>query len=304
MKFNTLIEVITHFSDKNKCEDYLAEMRWNGSITCVFCNHNKIYQLKRKNRRYKCSNCQKQFSVIKGTIFENSPLSLQKWFTALYLISAHRKGISSVQLASDLGVTQKTAWFMLQRIRFALKTKNFDAKMDGVIQCDESYFGGKNKYRHHDKKVANSQGRSLKTKTPVFGVMHNTGQVRTIVIPDTKAKTIKPIIETMVSEGSIIVTDEWKAYKNLPAKYQHIEIKHAEEEYVRGAFHTNTIEGFWGLFKRGIYGIYHQVSPKHLHRYCDEFSYRYNNRNLTDIDRFVFTLQKVNCRLTYNELIE
>ncbi|PSL50376.1 transposase-like zinc ribbon protein [Chitinophaga niastensis] len=300
---SNLIRISDDFNSPEACMNYLAKMRWNGKIKCAFCEHDKVYELKGKYKRYKCSNCRKQFSVTKGTIFENSPIPLQKWFTAIHILSAHKKGISSIQLGKDLKVTQKTAWFMTQRIRYTLKTRSFN-KMDGVIQCDESFIGGKNKNRHGDKKVPNTQGRSLKTKTPVFGIMHSTGVIYTQVIPDTKAKTIKPIIKNLIESGSIIVTDEWKAYRNMPADYMHIVLRHTEEEYARGAFHNNTIEGFWSQLKRGIYGIYHHVSPKHLHRYCDEFSYRYNTRKMKDAERFEDTMEKISCRLTYKMLTQ
>jgi transposase-like protein len=301
MKFNNLIDVTKFFEEKQNCIDYLNEIRWNGKVQCPFCNHDKVYELKGKNKRYKCASCRKQFSAIKGTIFENSPISLQKWFIAVYIISAHKKGVSSVQLASDLGVTQKTAWFMGQRIRYALKVKSF-TKMKDVVQCDESFIGGKNKNRHYEKKVQESQGRSVKDKTPILGMIQNGGQLHTCVIEDTKATTIKPIIAELVEQGSIVVTDEWLGYTGLNKDYAHIVLNHREDEYVRGAFHTNSIEGFWSLLKRGIYGIYHQVSPKHLHRYCDEFSFRYNTRKIANNQRFDYSLKSVNCRLTYKEL--
>lgn len=303
MYFSNFLEIIQYFSDRQRCIEYLKENRWKGNVCCPHCNHEKVYELKGANKRFKCAGCRKQFTVIKGTIFEHSPIPLQKWFAAIYVISSHKKGISSCQLAKDLGITQKTAWFMEQRIRFALKIKSFD-KMDGVISVDEVFIGGKNRNRHADKKVPESQGRSVKDKVPVLGIIKSGGNVHAEVIKNTKAKTIKPIIEKMVANGSIVVTDEWKAYKKLPDKYSHVVINHKDNEYVRGAFHTNNIENFWSLFKRGIYGIYHQVSPKHLHRYCDEFSYRFNTRNFSESDRFAFTLGLADKnRLMYRELV-
>ena len=192
---------------------------------------------------------------------------------------------------------------MLGRIRLAFQVKPTGNKMDGLVQADESFFGGKNKNRHADKKVFESQGRSVKDKTPVLGMIQTGGKLHTQVIPDTKAKTIKPIIEKLVTEGSIVVTDEWLGYTGLEKKYAHIVINHKNDEYVRGAFHTNNIENFWSLLKRGIYGIYHQVSPKHLHRYCDEFAYRFNARKITDCKRFDISLKSADRRLTYKELI-
>lgn len=305
MEFSNLTQLTEYFSDKQKCVEYLTNLRWAGNVTCTFCGHDKVYELKGANKRFKCAKCRQQFSAIKGTIFENSPISLQTWFVAVYILTAHKKGISSVQLATDLGVTQKTAWFMAHRIRFALKVKSFDTQMDGIIQADETFMGGKNKNRHADKKVPESQGRSVKDKTPVLGMVDDEGNVRTHVIPNTQAKTIKPIIEKMVKSGSIVVTDEWQAYRQLRMNYIHVVVNHNEGKYVNGPYSTNRIEGFWSILKRGVYGIYHQVSAKHLHRYCDEFSYRYNSRQIKANERFEATIQDTHsCRLTYKELIK
>jgi transposase-like protein len=218
----------------------------------------------------------------------------------MYLIASHKKGISSHQLHRDLGITQKTAWFILHRIREALRDKNSPLLTD-VVEVDETFVGGKNKNRHADKKVENSQGRSVKDKTPVVGVMQRGGRVITQVVRDTKAENLHPIIVNAVKSGSIVITDEWRAYQGLDG-FSHVVVSHTEGEYVRGAFHNNTIEGFWSLLKRGLYGIYHQVSPKHLSRYCNEFTYRYNSRKMKDCERFEITLQRVNGRLKYKDL--
>lgn len=305
MEFTNLAQLTEYFADKQTCIDYLTKLRWDGNVTCTFCGHDKVYELKGANKRFKCAKCRQQFSAIKGTIFENSPIPLQKWFIAVYILTAHKKGISSIQLGVDLGVTQKTAWFMAHRIRFALKVKSFDIQMDGVVQADETFMGGKNKNRHADKKVPHSQGRSVKDKTPVFGMADNNGEVRTQVVPNTRTKTLKPIIAEMVKKGSIVVTDEWVAYRHLAKNYKHVVVNHKEEKYVCDGFSTNRIEGFWSILKRGVYGIYHQVSPKHLHRYCDEFSFRYNSREVNAMERFEASIQDVHqCRLTYQELIK
>jgi len=303
MEFTTLAQLTEHFADKQTCIDYLTSLRWAGKVTCTFCGNEKVYELKGSTKRFKCAKCRKQFSAIKGTIFENSPISLQTWFIAVYILTAHKKGISSVQLATDLGVTQKTAWFMAHRIRFALKAKSFDTQLGGTVQVDETFMGGKNKNRHADKKVEASQGRSVKDKTPVLGIVSEEGEVRTQVIANTQAKTIKPIIQQMVKEGSILVTDEWQAYRDLRKNYLHVVVNHKEGKYVNGPYSTNRIEGFWSILKRGVYGIYHQVSAKHLHRYCDEFSFRYNSREVDAMERFEASIQDVHqCRLTYHQL--
>ncbi|MDQ2752192.1 MAG: IS1595 family transposase [Bacteroidota bacterium] len=301
--FKNLIEATQYFSDKQTCIDYLTKMRWNGNVTCAHCNHNKVYELKGANKRYKCAKCRKQFSAIKGTIFENSPISLQKWFIAMYILYSHKKGISSCQLAKDLGVTQKTAWFMGQRIRFAAQTKNFAKPvMSTVVECDETYVGGKEKNKHKSKRIEGSQGRSGKGKTAVFGLLERNGVVVAMKVTNTQKDTLQPLIEQYVSEGSTIMTDEWLAYKGLQKKFKHGVVNHGAGIYVIDINHTNTIEGFWSLLKRGIIGIYHQVSPKHLDRYVDEFEYRYNNRKLSESTRFENLLSLASKRLTYKNL--
>ncbi|MEP6683085.1 MAG: IS1595 family transposase [Parafilimonas sp.] len=304
--FKSFAEMLQMLPDDNSCREYLELIRWNGEQRCPDCGSTENYKLKAKGifkGLYKCSNCRERYTVTVGTMFEGSHISLRKWFIAIYIFSSHKKGISSHQLARDLGITQKSAWFMLGRIRLAFEGKEVK-QMDGVIAADETFIGGKNKNRHADKKVLESQGRSVKDKKPVLGLLKAGGNVHLSVVPDTKATTLKLIIETMVATGSIIVTDEWLGYSDLSNKYPHVVINHKEYEYVRGAFHTNGIENFWSLLKRGIYGIYHQVSPKHLHRYCNEFSYRYNARKLTDKNRFDLSLTNTECRLTYKQLIK
>lgn len=301
VKFKNLTQLLDYFKDNDRCKSYLEKQRWGTHVACPHCGSLKVY---RTNRGFKCGEqlCYKKFSVTVGTIFENSKIALRTWFAAMYLISSHKKGISSLQLHRDLGITQKTAWFILHRIREALREKNSPLLAD-VVEVDETFVGGKNKNRHYHKKVENSQGRSVKDKTPVVGVMQRGGKAVTAVVPDTKADTLHPIIVNAVKQGSIVITDEWRSYQGLDGMYAHVVVNHTDGEYTRGAFHNNTIEGFWSLLKRGLYGIYHQVSPKHLTRYCDEFTYRYNNRKMADIERFNLTLQRVNGRLKYHDLI-
>jgi transposase-like protein len=180
---------------------------------------------------------------------------------------------------------------------------NAPEMLSGTIQADETFVGGKNKNRHENKKVKNAQGRSVKDKTPVFGMI-NEGKVITKVIKNTKASTLKPFIKSMVESGSILVTDEWNGYNKLSKNYNHKIINHKENQFVNDGFHTNGIEGFWSLFKRGIYGIYHSTSKQHLNRYCNEFSYRFNTRGIADVNRFSLSLTTVEGRLTYKQLID
>ncbi len=200
--------------DDKSCREYLELMRWAGTPRCNNCGSDQYYELKTKGEfkgMRKCKNCRERYTVTVGTMFEGSHVSLRKWFIAIYIFSSHKKGISSHQLAKDLGITQKSAWFMLGRIRHAFSVKTTE-KMDGLIQIDETFIGGKNKNRHNDKKVLESQGRSVKDKTPVLGMIKTGGMVQTSVIPNTKASTLKPVIQSMVEDGSIIVTDEWLGY--------------------------------------------------------------------------------------------
>lgn len=303
-EFKNLKELIAYFSDEKKCLAYLEKQLWNGKPVCPHCGSKRVYRLA-DGKKFKCGNkktCDRKFTILVGTIYENTKLPLSIWFAAIYLCTAHKKGVSSHQLARDLGVTQKTAWFILHRIREMIKAHK--VKLQDVVQADEVFVGGLNKNRHADKKIENSTGRSFKGKIPVLGVMQENGVVNTAVIPNTQAVTIKPIIQEMVQAGSILVTDDWDSYKSLSKEYFHIIIDHSTGEYVRGAFSTNRIEGFWSFLNRSLYGIYHCVSPKHLQRYCDENAYRYNSRKLKDADRFTLTVQESWGRLKYADLIK
>ncbi len=307
LPLNSFIDMLAALPDDKACREYLEEKLWNGIPTCAHCGtvDAKAMKLNVKGEfkgMYKCRHCRERFTVTLNTMFEGSHIPLRKWFIAIYIFSLHKKGVSSHQLASDLGITQKSAWFMLSRIRKAFAPKKRTGKIDGAVSCDETFVGGKNKNRHADKKVPLSQGRSVKDKTPVFGMKHIGGDIHTRVVKDTKASTLKPIINEMMQDGSIIVTDEWLGYSNLSENFNHVVINHKENEYVRGGFTTNNVENFWSLLKRGIYGIYHQVSPKHLDKYCDEFAFRFNARNATTNEKFDYSLIN-STKLSYKDLI-
>ena len=305
-QFKNLQQLLDFFKDEDVCAAYYEQQRWGGKPICPHCGCDKIY---RTNRGYKCGNkeCRKKFSVTVGTIFENSKIGLRTWFAAMFLISTSKKGVSSLQLATQLGITQKSSWFVLHRIREMLKEKNCEV-LEGEVQADETYVGGKNKNRHKDKKIPNSQGRSCKDKTPVVGLLEKDGRVITFVTTDTEADTLQPIMVANVSANSILVTDGYQSYNGLGTIYNHIRVKHNEGSYVTKVdgkkFHTNGIENFWSIFKRGYIGIYHFMSKAHLHRYCTEFSYRYNTRLLTSVQRFEDAVKNTsNARITYQQLI-
>lgn len=305
--FKTAYDMRKALNSEEACREHLEQLRWNGKPICPHCgsqreNHYQIQTRGTYKGRRMCKDCRRPFSVTIGTIFEKSQIPLQKWFEAVSFFATHKKGISSYQLQKEIGVTQKTAWFMLSRLRNSVKNE-VDFEFEGIVQVDETYVGGKNKNRSKGKKVENTQGRSLKTKTPVFGML-NDGLVYTEVVKNTKGKTLKTIIRSKVKSGSTIVSDGWNGYRGLEQEeYIHKIIKHNLGVFKSGSYHTNGIEGFWSLLKRGLTGIYHHASDKHLHRYCDEFAYRYNIRTMSTGEQFNLTLINSDTRLMYKELI-
>jgi transposase-like protein len=230
--FKNLQQLFSFFDTEEKCKEYYADARWGGNVVCPHCGHGKVYTT---NRGYKCANkeCYKKFTVTIGTIFENSKVPLQTWFAAMFLISSAKKGISSVQLSVQLGITQKTAWFVLHRIREMLKETSSTGTLNGMVEVDETYVGGKNKNRHADKKVENSQGRASIDKTPVVGLVERGGRILTFVAENTEQETLHQIIDNNVSNEAIIVTDAYKSYAGLSEKYTHIIVKHESGGYVK-----------------------------------------------------------------------
>lgn len=304
-QFKNLAQLLDFFKDEDTCKKYYEEKRWGGTPACPHCGALNPY---RTNRGFKCreKQCHKKFTVISGTIFENTKIGLRIWFAAMYLISTSKKGVSSLQLAEQLGITQKTAWFVLHRIREMLKDNNSN-KLEGQIQADETFVGGKNKNRHADKKIDKAVV-PFGGKTPVVGLIQKDGKVRTFVTNDIGQESLHKIMGDNVKEGSILVTDNHGGYLGLNERYTHVSVKHDGTGYTvtigNQRFHTNNIENFWSIFKRGIIGIYHFVSAKHLHRYCNEFGYRYNYKDSNGVEKFNSALLGADCkRLTYSNLI-
>lgn len=306
--FNNLHELITEMPDDKRCREYLAAIRWEGKTVCPYCQHDKCYNIE-GGKRYKCASktCYKKFSVTVGTIFEASNIPLNKWFMAVYLCTAHKKGISSYQLGRDIGVSQKTGWFMLHRIREMMKEKEVIVlgKKD-IVEIDETWVGGK--IGNKSNKVRNSMSNSEKkdyhnTKTGVVAMVERKANI-TMRVFDNKPHEVEKIVRQHLDFASKVVTDTSSYYRNLDNEHHHYEINHGLKEFKRGEFHTNTVEGAFSLLKRGIIGIYHQISPKHLQRYCDEFCFRYNSRKIKDSNRFIVSLHRVGGRLTYKKLID
>jgi len=300
-EFDSLIDLVTTFTDEQTCIDHLTELRWGGNVVSPFDPTSKVYVC--KGNKYKCKNTGKYFNVKTATLFDNTKIKLQKWFMAIYLITSHKKGISSLQLSRDIKVTQKTAWFMLQRIRACFGIDNDNEKLTGEVEADDTYVGGKNKNRHLNKKVKNSQGRSTKDKTAVVGLVQREGKLIAKKVIDVKEGTITKIVAENVDLSAKVYTDEFRGYNAVRRIYDHSEVKHGAKEYVNGRVHTNTIEGFWSLLKRGIVGIYHFTSEKHLQKYVDEFVFRYNSRNLGEGQRMNLLLANNEVRTTYKSLI-
>ncbi|HEY7460324.1 MAG TPA: IS1595 family transposase [Gemmatimonadota bacterium] len=304
----TLLEAIRHFADQDVCLSFMVGLRWPDGVTCPTCGSREVRFLSTR-RLWQCKgqHPRRQFSAKVGTVFEDSPIGLDKWLAAIWMIANAKNGVSSYEMSRALGVTQKTAWFMLHRIRLAMQTAHFQ-KMGGEVEVDETFIGGRARFMHKGKRAQKIKGTGGMGKAAVMGLLERHGAdghsvVRTAVVPNTRRHHLREKIREHVASGSEVFSDKLGSYRGLEDEYVHKVIDHAEA-YAKGKVHTNGLENFWSLLKRAIKGTYVNVEPFHLFRYLDEESFRYNTRKATDASRFQRLLGAVlGKRVTYEQLI-
>ena len=300
-EFNSLIQLVTAIPDEAAAIAHFTAIRWKNGAFCPYCGSVKVYHFA-DAKTHKCGDCRQRFSIKVGTIFEGTKLPLRKWLMAIWLITSHKKGIASTQLAKDLGITQKSAWFVMHRLREAAKTKSFNAPLKGFVEADETYIGGRETNKRLSKRKPKQSGG--KGKSMVVGIVERGGDLRAFHVgADRTHGAIRKLVTENVAPGSNLITDEHAAYRHLNGFY-HYAVNHSKKEYVRDGFiHTNTLEGAWSLLKRQIYGIHHWVSPKHMQRYVSEMTWRYNRREMEEGNRLNALIAGSDGRLTYKALI-
>lgn len=298
----TLMDAVRYFSNPLICHEFMTDLRWPDGVVCPYCGSMDIGHIKSR-QMFQCKSCRKQFSIKKGTIFEDSPLGLDKWLCAIWMIANCRNGISSYEIARDLGITQKSAWFLLQRIRLAMQTGTFK-KLNGIVEADETFVGGKARFMHHSRRGRRIKGGTgVAGKLVVMGILQRGAEIRTEVVPNIRRRHLDPIVRAHVEEGSEIYTDALPSYESLRVGYSHRVIDH-KQCFVIGNVHTNGAENFWSLLKRMLKGTYISVEPFHMFRYLAEQTFRFNNRKATDWERFKRLLAMIGGkRLEYATLI-
>lgn len=296
----TLLEAVRFFTDLDICTQFMAAIRWPDGVRCPRCDHDKTSFVKTR-RLWQCKGCRKQFTIKTGSVMEDSPIGLDKWLPAVWMIVNAKNGVSSYEIHRALGITQKSAWFLLHRIRLAMQSRTWE-KLSGNVEVDETFIGGLARNMHKDKKTRLSKTGFI-GKVAVMGLLErHGGEVRTMVVSETTRATLQPKVRQHVEEGSNVFSDAHAAYTGLDDEYIHNVINHAVE-YVRGNVHTNGIENFWSLLKRTLKGTYVSVEPFHLFRYLDEQSFRFNKRLGNDLYRFIETAKALTGRrLTFDEL--
>ena len=299
--FNSLFQMMEAIPDEQAAVDHIRAIRWENGAFCPHCKSTRVYHFS-DGRNHKCGDCRKRFSIRVGTIFEDSRLPLRKWLLAIWLITSHKKGIASTQLAKDIGITQKSAWFVTQRLREAARTQSFNRPLDNDVESDETFIGGKEKNKHAWQRTGGKQGG--KGKIAVLGMLERGGELRTMVTPNLRAGNVQGAIRAHVSKGAGLYTDEHPAFTGLHKDYVHLRVNHSAGEYVRSyVVHTNGIEGVWSLFKRQIIGTHHYLSPKHIGRYLAEMTWRFNARAMDEGERVNTLIAQSAGRLTYKDLI-
>jgi transposase-like protein len=300
----SLQEAIIYFSNPDNCIDYIAVRRWPNGVVCPGCGATKV-SFNANRRTWKCGSHhpKREFSVKVGTIYEDSPIPLDKWLTATWMLTNCKNGVSSYEIAKDVRVTQKSAWFMLQRIRLAMQDDFFGSKLGGEVEVDETFIGGKARNMHVSERKRRITGTGTKDKTAVMGILERGGKVRAAVVPSRRKTVLQEEVRKHVTAGAALYSDALMSYDGLATDYAHQVVDHATQ-YVDGRVHTNGLENFWSLLKRGISGTYVSVEPFHLHRYLDEQMFRFNNRKeLDDAGRFDLAVRQiVGKRITFAQL--